>query len=179
MDKPPVGSELKSIRPRGDAMQILVADDHDIVRRGLKQLLNSRPGWEVCAEASTGREAVTLAEQLKPKVVVMDISMPELNGLEAARKILKLLPKTEIVILSLHFSDQLVREILASGARGYIMKSDADRWKKPGGRGGSGRQPPLVFHGPSRGHGFEWIQRWKPRTRPRHGIAKPADTQRT
>jgi len=127
VDKPPVGSELKSIRPRGDAMHILVADDHDIVRRGLKQLLNSRPGWEVCAEASTGREAVTLAEQLKPKVVVMDISMPELNGLEAARKILKILPKTEIVILTLHFSDQLVREILASGARGYIMKSDADR----------------------------------------------------
>jgi DNA-binding NarL/FixJ family response regulator len=127
VDKPPVGSELKSIRTRGDAMHILVADDHDIVRRGLKQLLNSRPGWEVCAEASTGREAVTLAEQLKPKVVVMDISMPELNGLEAARKILKILPKTEIVILTLHFSDQLVREILASGARGYIMKSDADR----------------------------------------------------
>jgi DNA-binding NarL/FixJ family response regulator len=148
VDKPPVGNELKSVRPRGDAMQILVADDHDIVRRGLKQLLNSRPGWEVCAEASTGREAVTLAEQLKPKVVVMDISMPELNGLEAARKILKILPKTEIVILSLHFSDQLVREILASGARGYIMKSDADR-----------DQPPLIFHGPSRGHGFEWIQR--------------------
>ena len=98
MDKPPIGNELKSIRPRGDAMHILVADDHDIVRRGLKQLLNSRPGWEVCAEASTGREAVTLAEQLKPKVVVMDISMPELNGLEAARKILKILPKTEIVI---------------------------------------------------------------------------------
>lgn len=127
VDKPPVASEVKSFRPRGDAMQILVADDHDIVRRGLKQLLNSRPGWEVCAEASTGREAVTLAEQLKPKVVVMDISMPELNGLEAARKILKILPKTEIVILTLHFSDQLVREILASGARGYIMKSDADR----------------------------------------------------
>jgi DNA-binding NarL/FixJ family response regulator len=127
VDKPSVGSELRSVRPRGDAMQILVADDHDIVRRGLKQLLNSRPGWEVCAEASTGREAVALAEQLKPKVVVMDISMPELNGLEAARKILKILPKTEIVILTLHFSDQLVREILASGARGYIMKSDADR----------------------------------------------------
>jgi DNA-binding NarL/FixJ family response regulator len=127
VDKPSGGSELKSVRPRGDAMQILVADDHDIVRRGLKQLLNSRPGWEVCAEASTGREAVALAEQLRPKVVVMDISMPELNGLEAARKILKILPKTEIVILTLHFSDQLVREILASGARGYIMKSDADR----------------------------------------------------
>src|SRR3981081_212803 len=108
-------------------MQILVADDHDIVRRGLKQLLNSRPGWEVCADAGTGREAVARAAALKRKVVVMDISMPELNGLEAARKILKILPKTEIVILTLHFSDQLVREILASGARGYSMNSAADR----------------------------------------------------
>jgi DNA-binding NarL/FixJ family response regulator len=108
-------------------MRILVADDHDIVRRGLKQLLMARPGWEVCAEAKTGREAVTLAEQLKPEVVVMDVSMPELNGLEAARRIRKTLPKTEIVILTLHFSDQLVREIVEAGARAYIMKSDAER----------------------------------------------------
>jgi DNA-binding NarL/FixJ family response regulator len=127
VEKPHFTNDANSLRPRSDAMQILVADDHDLVRRGLKQLLNSRAGWEVCAEASNGREAVALSEQLKPKVVVMDISMPELNGLEAARKILKILPKTEIVILTLHFSDQLVREILASGVRGYIMKSDADR----------------------------------------------------
>jgi DNA-binding NarL/FixJ family response regulator len=108
-------------------LRILVADDHDIIRRGLKELLASRPGWEVCAEAKTGREAVTLAEQLKPDVVVMDISMPDLNGLEAARKIRKSLPKTEILILTLHFSDQLVREIVEAGVRAYIMKSDADR----------------------------------------------------
>lgn len=108
-------------------MRILVADDHDIIRRGLKELLTSRAGWQVCAEAKTGREAVTLAEQLKPDVVVMDISMPDLNGLEAARKIRKSLPKTEILILTLHFSDQLVREIVEAGVRAYIMKSDADR----------------------------------------------------
>jgi DNA-binding NarL/FixJ family response regulator len=108
-------------------LRILVADDHDIIRRGLKELLTSRPGWEVCAEAKTGREAVTLAEQLKPDVVVMDISMPDLNGLEAARKIRKSLPKCEILILTLHFSDQLVREIVEAGVRAYIMKSDADR----------------------------------------------------
>ena len=108
-------------------MRILVADDHDIIRRGLKELLTARPGWEVCAEAKTGREAVTLAEQLKPDVVVMDISMPDLNGLEAARKIRKSLPKCEILILTLHFSDQLVREIVEAGVRAYIMKSDADR----------------------------------------------------
>jgi DNA-binding NarL/FixJ family response regulator len=108
-------------------LRILVADDHDIIRRGLKELLTSRPGWEVCAEAKTGREAMTLAEQLKPDVVVMDISMPDLNGLEAARKIRKSLPRTEILILTLHFSDQLVREIVEAGVRAYIMKSDADR----------------------------------------------------
>ncbi len=108
-------------------MRILVADDHDIIRRGLKALLTARAGWEVCAEAKTGREAVTLAEQLKPDVVVMDISMPDLNGLEAARKIRKSVPKAEILVLTLHFSDQLVREIVEAGVRAYIMKSDADR----------------------------------------------------
>jgi DNA-binding NarL/FixJ family response regulator len=108
-------------------LRILVADDHDIIRRGLKDLLKTRAGWEVCAEARTGREAVLLAEQLKPDVVVMDVSMPDLNGLEAARKIKKALPKTEILILTLHFSDQLVREIVEAGVRAYIMKSDADR----------------------------------------------------
>lgn len=108
-------------------MKILVADDHDIVRRGLKQLLTGQNGWSVVAEAKNGREAVTLAEQHKPDVVVMDISMPELNGLEATRQIRKQLPKTQAVILTLHFSDQLVHNIVEAGARGYIMKSDADR----------------------------------------------------
>jgi len=108
-------------------LRILVADDHDIIRRGLKQLLTAKPGWEVVAEAKNGREAVALAEQFKPEIVVMDISMPELNGLEASRRIKKSLPKTEIVILTLHFSDQLVHDIVEAGARAYIMKSDADR----------------------------------------------------
>jgi DNA-binding NarL/FixJ family response regulator len=108
-------------------LRILVADDHDIFRRGLKQLLAARPGWDVCAEAKNGREAVTLAAQHKPEIVVMDISMPELNGLEAMRQIKKQLPKTEFVILTLHFSDHLVHEIVEAGARAYIMKSDADQ----------------------------------------------------
>lgn len=108
-------------------MKILVADDHDIVRRGLKQLLTAQPGWTVVAEAKNGRDAVALAEEHKPDMVVMDISMPELNGLEAARQIHKQLPKTQLVILTLHFSDQLVHDIVEAGARGYIMKSDADR----------------------------------------------------
>jgi DNA-binding NarL/FixJ family response regulator len=108
-------------------VKILVADDHDIVRRGLKQLLTAHPGWEVCAEAKTGREAVALAQEHKPQVAVLDVSMPELNGLDAARRIRKLLPATEVVILTLHFSEQLVREIVEAGARAYIMKSDAEK----------------------------------------------------
>jgi len=108
-------------------MRILVADDHDIIRRGLKDLLAAKPGWEICAEAKTGRDAVAMAEQLKPDVIVMDVSMPDLNGLEAARRIHKALPKTGILILTMHYSDQLVRDVIESGARGYILKSDADR----------------------------------------------------
>jgi DNA-binding NarL/FixJ family response regulator len=126
-----LGGERQSIRADArlgkKTVRILVVDDHDIIRRGLKQLLTARPGWEVCAEAKTGREAVALAEQLKPEIVVMDISMPDLNGLEAARRIHKLFPKTGILILSMHFSDQLVRDIVDAGARAYIVKSDADR----------------------------------------------------
>jgi DNA-binding NarL/FixJ family response regulator len=112
---------------QGGFVKILIADDHDIVRRGLKQLLTAHPGWEVCAEARTGREAVALAEQHKPQVAVLDLSMPELNGLDAARRIRKSAPATEVLILTLHFSDRLVRDIVETGARGYIMKSDTDK----------------------------------------------------
>jgi DNA-binding NarL/FixJ family response regulator len=108
-------------------LSILVADDHDILRRGLKQLLTARHGWEVCGEARSGREAVALAEKLRPDVVVMDISMPDLNGIEAARQIHKTLPDTKILILTIHFSDLIVREVVGCGARGYILKSDADQ----------------------------------------------------
>jgi DNA-binding NarL/FixJ family response regulator len=106
-------------------LRILIADDHEIVRKGIRTVLSSNPGWDVCAEAATGREAVAKAEQHKPHIVVMDISMPELNGLEAARKIRKMLPKTEVAILSVHFSDKLVREIVEAGAHAYVLKSDA------------------------------------------------------
>jgi DNA-binding NarL/FixJ family response regulator len=116
-----------SSAPTTKPLRILAADDHDILRRGLKQLLSARPGWEIVAEAKTGREAVALAEQHKPDIVVMDVSMPDLNGLEAARRIHKALPKAGIIMLTLHFSDQLVKDIVESGARAYVMKSDADR----------------------------------------------------
>jgi DNA-binding NarL/FixJ family response regulator len=108
-------------------LRILIVDDHEIVRRGLKALLESRTGWVVCGEAATGREAVALAAEHRPDIVIMDIKMPELNGLEATLQIRKILPKTEIVILSLHYSDQLVREIVKAGARGYVLKSDTSR----------------------------------------------------
>src|ERR1700675_2560686 len=107
-------------------LRILIADDHDLMRRGVKSLLQSRAGWEVCGEAHTGREAVSKAEELKPDVVILDISMPDLNGVDAAKRIRKASPDTEVLILSVHYSDQLIREILEAGVRGYIVKSDSD-----------------------------------------------------
>ena len=83
-------------------LRIMIADDHDLMRRGVKTLLLSHTGWEVCGEAKTGREAVTKAEELKPDIVVLDISMPDLNGVEAARRIRKVSSNTEILILSMH-----------------------------------------------------------------------------
>ena len=90
-------------------------------------MLEAREGWEVVAEASSGRQAVEMAAEFKPDLVIMDIGMPELNGLEATRQILKDRPATEILILTMHASEQLVREVLDAGARGYILKSDAGR----------------------------------------------------
>jgi DNA-binding NarL/FixJ family response regulator len=110
-----------------NSLRILIADDHDLMRRGLKSLLESHPGWTICAEAQTGREAVEKAKQLRPEIAVLDITMPELNGIEAARKIQKASPNTEILILSVHYSDQLVRDVVGAGVRGYIVKSDSDR----------------------------------------------------
>jgi DNA-binding NarL/FixJ family response regulator len=108
-------------------LHILIVDDHEVVRRGLRVLLESHPEWEVCGEAVSGREAVEKARKLKPDVVVMDIAMPELNGLEATRHILKAIPQTAVLILTVHESEQLVHEVLAAGAQGYVLKSDAGR----------------------------------------------------
>jgi DNA-binding NarL/FixJ family response regulator len=108
-------------------VRILVADDHEIVRRGLRAILETRPGWQVSAEAESGREAVDKARQIAPDIAIIDVSMPELNGLEATRQILKMLPQTEILILTMHENEQIVREVLDAGARGYVLKSDAGR----------------------------------------------------
>src|ERR1035441_8223162 len=106
--------------------RILLVDDHHVVRRGVAALVrDARPEWEVCGEASTGGEAGSAAAGLKPDIVVMDISMPDMNGLDATREILKDNPKTEVLILSMHESEQLVSEVLRAGARGYILKRDA------------------------------------------------------
>jgi DNA-binding NarL/FixJ family response regulator len=107
-------------------LRIIIVDDHAVVRRGVRALLESQPGWEVAGEAVTGREAVDLAKRLYPDIVVMDLSLPELNGLDAARQILKDSPRTEVLVLTMHHSEELVRNVLQAGARGYVLKSDAD-----------------------------------------------------
>src|ERR1700681_1292499 len=109
------------------SLRILIADDHDLMRRGIKGMLQSHAGWEICGEAHTGREAVAKAQELKPDIAILDISMPDLNGVDAAKRIRKASPDTEVLILSVHYSDQLIRDILEAGVRGYIVKSDSDR----------------------------------------------------
>jgi DNA-binding NarL/FixJ family response regulator len=109
-------------------VRILLADDHDVVRRGLRQLLEEQTDWQVCGEAVTGRQAVEMAKDLVPNVAILDLTMPELNGLEATRQIRSALPTTEVLIFTMHESEQLIRDVLAAGARGYLLKSDAARF---------------------------------------------------
>jgi DNA-binding NarL/FixJ family response regulator len=107
--------------------RILIADDHEVVRKGLRSLLEPEPGLEVVGEASNGREAVERTVAEKPDVVVLDIGMPELNGLEATRQIVKVSPRTEVLILTVFETEEVIREVLRAGARGYVLKSDAGR----------------------------------------------------
>jgi len=104
-----------------------VADDHHVVRTGLRALLESKTGWLVCAEAANGREAVEKASAFRPDVAVLDIGMPLLNGVEATRQIRQVSPETEVLILTMHDSEQMIQGVLDAGARGYILKDDADR----------------------------------------------------
>ena len=111
----------------GDAISIMLVDDHDIVRRGLRSLIESHPGWRVSCEATNGREALASLKTCAPDVVVTDLGLPELNGLMLVRKIRRMVPAPEVVIFSMYETEFLVREAIAVGARGYVLKSDAAR----------------------------------------------------
>ena len=106
-------------------VRILIADDHDIVRRGMRPLIESEWGWEICGEARDGREAVEMAEKLKPDVVVLDVAMPVLNGVDATRQIRRALPGTEVLAFTGSESEELVHQLFAAGARSCVRKSEA------------------------------------------------------
>src|SRR6202140_493487 len=105
-------------------LRILVADDHELVRRGIRAQLRAQRGWTIVGEAMNGREAVEKAGKLKPDVAIVDISMPDLDGLQATRQIREAAPTTKVVVLTMHESDQMVRRVLEAGALGYVLKSD-------------------------------------------------------
>jgi two-component system, NarL family, response regulator NreC len=106
-------------------LRILIADDHDVMRQGTRAVIEREPGWEVCGIASTGREVVAQALQLQPDIVVMDMTMPELNGLDAAIQIKRQLPSTEILMFTAHETDDLIRDAFEAGVKSFIFKSEA------------------------------------------------------
>jgi DNA-binding NarL/FixJ family response regulator len=102
----------------------MIADDHEVVRRGVRGLLEAQPGWSVCGETHSGREAVGIAASLRPGVAVLDMSMPDLNGIDATREVRRSSPSTEVVLFTMHHSEELAREAFSVGALGYVLKSD-------------------------------------------------------
>jgi LuxR family maltose regulon positive regulatory protein len=106
--------------------RVLVVDDHAVIRRGVQGILSSYPEWDLCGEADNGQDAIRLAGELAPEVVIMDVSMPGMNGLEATRIIHDVLPETKVLLLTLHSSSEFVRSAFRAGARGYVLKSDAE-----------------------------------------------------
>jgi DNA-binding NarL/FixJ family response regulator len=105
-------------------VRILIADDHEVIRRGLRQLIENRPGWEICGEATNGTEALARALALKPDVAVVDLSMPDTDGVALVRQIRAALPETELLIFTMHEGEELIRAVIGAGARGYVLKSD-------------------------------------------------------
>lgn len=112
---------------RAETVRIVIADDHEIFRRGLRSLLESHSNWEVCGEAVNGREAIDRVRELKPDVVVLDVTMPQVNGLEAAREIRRYMPESKVVILSQHEPALMKQSALAAGAGAYVTKSEVSR----------------------------------------------------
>jgi DNA-binding NarL/FixJ family response regulator len=111
---------------RPSVKRVMLADDHAVVRRGLRTLIEGVPGWEVCAEAADGNETVKLAAETKPDVLIMDLSMPGLGGVDATIQIRKILPQIEVLILTMHESDRLAGQALRAGARGYLLKGESE-----------------------------------------------------
>ena len=111
---------------RANAKRVMLVDDHAVVRRGVRALIERVPGWEVCAEASDGNQAIKLAEETKPDFLVMDLSMPGLSGLDATVEIRKILPQIEVLILTMHESDRMAGQALRAGARGYLIKNESE-----------------------------------------------------
>lgn len=107
--------------------RVLIVDDHAFIRRGVQTILHPFPEWEFCGEADNGKDAIRMADELKPEVIIMDVSMPGLNGIEATRAIRKTQPDIKIVLLTLHESADLVRNAFRAGARGYLLKTDAEQ----------------------------------------------------
>ena len=106
--------------------RVLIVDDHAVIRRGVQGILSTYPEWDLCGEADNGQDAIRLAGELAPEVVIMDVSMPGMNGLEATRIIHDLLPETKVLLLTLHSSSEFVRSAFRAGARGYVLKPDAE-----------------------------------------------------
>jgi DNA-binding NarL/FixJ family response regulator len=106
--------------------RVLIADDHAVIRRGVRWILQGSPEWELCGEAEDGQDAVRLAEELQPEIIILDVSMPRMNGVEAARVIRRKIPEARILLLTLHASIELIRSAFRAGVRGYVLKSDAE-----------------------------------------------------
>ena len=123
----PVQTFEKSVETKMASLRVLLADDHDIVRKGLRKIIEGQPGWRIVAEVNNGRAAVEQANQFKADIAILDIGMPLLNGLEAARRISKSGSQAKILILTMHESEALIRQVLETGARGYLLKSEAVR----------------------------------------------------
>src|SRR2546430_7793188 len=112
------------MRKNKDTLRIVVADDHELVRRGIRDLLLEQPDWKVVGEAVGGRKAIEMVKKLKPDIAIVDITMPDMDGLEVTRRIRDAARETQVLILTMHESDQMVRRVLEMGARGYVLKSD-------------------------------------------------------